>query len=123
MSENEIVPQGKGMGIAGFVISLVALIFSPIIFGMVTVSVGLGGGMGLGYFWMIVCILSVALSVMSMLKLGKTGGKRGLAIAGMIIGIVATIWSLMLLLAVNTAANSVDVQDLNNAVKELQNMQ
>jgi hypothetical protein len=40
----------------------------------------------------------------------------------MIIGVVATIWSLMLLLAINTAANSVDVQDLNKAVEELQNM-
>jgi hypothetical protein len=122
MSENEVKPQGKGLGVAGFVISLVALIFSTIIFGMVTISVGLGGGMGLGYFWMVLCILSVVLSVMGMIKLGKTGGKRGLAITGMIIGVVATIWSLMLLLAINTAANSVDVQDLNKAVEELQNM-
>lgn len=128
MSENEVKPQGKGMGIAGFVISLVALIFSPIVFASVALSVGLGGGMGFGYFWIVVCLLSVALSVMGMMKLGKTGGKRGLAITGMIIGIVATIWSLLLLTGVNEAAtqlekNNIDMQELNNALDDLKDAQ
>lgn len=124
MSESEVKPQGKGLGIAGFVISLVALIFSPIVYASVALSVGLGGGMGMGYFWIIVSLLSVALSVMGMMKLGKTGGKRGLAITGMIIGIVATVWSLLLLSGVNEAAtqlenNNIDMQELNKALDDL----
>lgn len=128
MSENEVKPQGKGLGIAGFVISLVALIFAPIIFASVALSVGLGGGAGMGYFWIVVCLLSIALSVMGMMKLGKTGGKRGLAITGMIIGIVATLWSLMLLAGVNEAAevlksNEIDMQELNKALDDLKQVQ
>lgn len=119
-----VKPEGKGMGIAGFVISLVALLFSPIVFASVALSVGLGGGMSFGYFWVVVCLLSVILSVMGMIKLGKTGGKRGLAIAGMIIGIVALIWSVMLLMGVNEAGNQLDknninLQELNNALDDL----
>ncbi|MBK7183504.1 MAG: hypothetical protein IPH89_11510 [Bacteroidetes bacterium] len=35
-----------------------------------------------------------------MMKLGKTGGKRGLAITGMILGIIATILSAMLVMGI-----------------------
>ncbi len=59
---------------------------------------------------------------MSMIKLGETGSKKGLAIAGMIIGVAARALSLILLLAVNTAASSVDVQELNKTAQEMQNM-
>lgn len=128
MSESEVKPQGKGLGIAGFVISLVALIFSPIVYASVALSVGLGGGMGMGYFWIIVSLLSVALSVMGMMKLGKTGGKRGLAITGMIIGIVATVWSLLLLTGVNEAAtqleeNNINLEELKDAVEDMKEAQ
>lgn len=128
MSESEVKPQGKGLGVAGFVISLVALIFSPIVYASVALSVGLGGGMGMGYFWIIVSLLSVALSVMGMMKLGKTGGKRGLAITGMIIGIVATVWSLLLLTGVNEAAsqlekNDINLEELKDAVEDMKDAQ
>jgi len=117
MSEEKVVivdanvivkPQGKGMAVAGFIISLVGLIFSSIIIAAVIVSVGLGGGMGLGYFWLVLCILGLVLSIMGMMKLKRTGGKRGLAIAGMIIGIVAVVWTSLGLAGVGAAASQVN---------------
>jgi len=39
--------------------------------------------------------------------LGKTGGKKGLAIAGLVIGIIAVIWSAMGAMAVGEAADAV----------------
>ena len=37
---------------------------------------------------------------MGMMKLGKTGGKKGLAIAGIIIGIIAVIMTAMLVMGI-----------------------
>ena len=47
MIENGILPQGKGMGIAGFVISLMVLFFFTYFFRIGKIFVGLGCGMGL----------------------------------------------------------------------------
>lgn len=93
-------PQGKGMAVAGFVISLVALLFYFIIAGVVTVQAALGGGYGLGIFWLVLALAGTGLSVMGMMKLGKTGGKKGLAIAGMICGIIAVILTLLLVMGI-----------------------
>ena len=101
MEQTTQTPQGRGMAIAGFVIALVALVFYFIVAGIVTVQAALGGGYGLGIFWLIVSLLGTGLSVMGMMKLGKTGGKKGLAIAGMVIGIVALILTVMLVLGID----------------------
>ncbi len=93
-------PEGKGMAVAGFVISLVGLVFYFIIAGIVAVSALAGGGYGLGIFWLILCLAGTGLSVMGMMKLGKTGGKKGLAVAGMIIGIIAVIMTAMLVMGI-----------------------
>jgi len=37
---------------------------------------------------------------MGMMKLGKTGGKRGLAIAGLIVGLVAVIMTVLLVMGI-----------------------
>jgi hypothetical protein len=95
-------PEGKGMAVAGFVISLVGLVFYFIIAGIVAVSALVGGGYGLGIFWLILCLAGAGLSVMGMMKLGKTGGKKGLAVAGMIIGIVAVIFTAMLVMKIGS---------------------
>lgn len=100
-TNNTTAPQGKGLAVTGFVLSLVGIIFAAIVFGIVAASMALGGGKGLAYFWIVLCLASVVLSVMGMMKLGKTGGKKGLAIAGMIIGIVALIWSVLLLMGLS----------------------
>lgn len=101
MEQTTQTPQGKGMGVAGFVISLIALVLYIFIAGAVTIQAALGGGYGLGIFWLIFCLLGTGLSVMGMMKLGKTGGKRGLAITGMILGLVATILTLMLVMGIS----------------------
>jgi hypothetical protein len=130
MSENTTQPQGKGLGVAGFVLSLVGLIFTGMVFAFVAASMMTGGGKGLAYFWIVVCLASVVLSVMGMMKLGKTGGKKGLAIAGMIIGIIATVWSVILLMGLSIvestamdALNGTEWDELNDALNELENVQ
>lgn len=94
-------PQGKGLAVTGFVLSLVGLVFYFIIAGIVAVSALVGGGYGLGIFWLVLCLAGTAFSVMGMMKLGKTGGKKGLAIAGMIIGIIAVIMTAMLVMGIS----------------------
>ena len=118
-------PQGKGLSIGGFVLSLVGLIFSSWVAALTVVNMteslnetGEIGGKGLMYFWMVLCIASVVLSVMGMSKLGKTGGKKGLAIAGLVIGIVAVLYALLLLAGLETAA-----EIGNNSIDELRNLQ
>ena len=103
MEQTQQTPQGKGMGVAGFVISLVALVFYFIIAGIVGLQALAGGGYGLGIFWLLLALAGTGLSVMGMMKLGKTGGKKGLSIAGMIIGIVATILTVLLVLGISDA--------------------
>lgn len=109
-------PEGKGMGVAGFVISLVALVIFWIISPMALFSAALGGGMGLAGFWLVLSILGTLLSVMGMDKLGKTGGKKGLAMTGMILGIISILLSVWLIMGV------VRVQkEIGDTGKELMN--
>jgi len=93
-------PQGKGMAVAGFVIALVALVFYVFVATAVTFAAALGGGYGLGIFWLVLSLAGTGLCVMGMMKLGKTGGKKGLAIAGMIIGIIAVVLTTMLVMSI-----------------------
>ena len=114
-------PQGKGMGIAGFVISLVGLVFYFIVAGIVGLQALAGGGYGLGIFWLILCLAGTVLSILGMMKLGKTGGKKGLSIAGMVIGIVATILTLMLVIGISKVHSEVGdgLQKLGDAFEKL----
>lgn len=109
MSENldatTSAPQGKGMAVTGFVLALAAFLLNNVMAGIAIVSIGLGGSGWLMYLWLVVNIVSVVLSVMAMGKLKKTGGKRGLAIAGMIIGIVGTVWAIILTMGLAAAAS------------------
>lgn len=124
MSENldatTSAPQGKGMAVTGFVLSLAGLLLNNIMFGIAVVSIGLGGSGWLMYLWLVVNILSIVLSVMAMGKLKKTGGKRGLAIAGMIIGICGTVWAIILTMGLAAAASMTSgmSDDMRDAFKE-----
>ncbi len=122
--ETNVQPQGKGLAITGFVLSLVGLIFTSIVMGIVMASMMTGGGKGLAYFWVVLCLASVALSVMGMMKLGKTGGKKGLAIAGMIIGIVASIWSILAVIGLSAVENMAgdSFEELGDALQELEDL-
>lgn len=93
-------PEGKGMAVAGFVISLVALVFYVFVATAVAFAAALGGGYGLGIFWLVLSLAGTGLCALGMMKLGKTGGKKGLAIAGLIVGIIAVILSAMLVMGI-----------------------
>ncbi|MFN6077385.1 MAG: hypothetical protein ACK46Y_17660, partial [Fluviicola sp.] len=108
LDTNSTAPQGKGLAVTGFVLALVAIVLNNVMFGIAFVSVGLGGSAWLMYFWLVVNILSIVLSVMGMSKLKKTGGKRGLGIAGMVIGIVSTVWCIVLTLGIGAASVASD---------------
>jgi hypothetical protein len=122
---NEVQPQGKGFGIAGFVMSLVGFILAVVFAGLAAISVafkiekGEEGGYGLMYFWIVFCLISVALSAIGMMKLGKTGGKKGLAIAGLVIGLVALLWSFMLFAGIEQAATNLIK---NGGLEEFRNL-
>jgi hypothetical protein len=128
MEQSSPQPQGKGLAITGFVISLVGLVFYFIIAGVVAVQAALGGGYGLGIFWLILCLAGTIMSVMGMMKLSKTGGKKGLAIAGLVLGTVATILSLLLVMGISEVQDASgefqqEYQDEINAMKDsLDNM-
>lgn len=108
MSENldatTTAPQGKGMAVAGFIIALAALVLNNVMAGIAILAIIAGGSGWLMYLWLVVNILGMVLSIMAMGKLKKSGGKRGLAIAGMIIGIVGTVWAIILVLGLSVAA-------------------
>ena len=99
-SNTQQTPQGKGMGVAGFVLPLVALALLIFIVPAALVAAALGGGTGLSIFWLVLSLTGTVLSIMGMMKLGKTGGKKGLATTGMILGIIALLTSAWLVFAV-----------------------
>lgn len=133
MSENldatTTAPQGKGMAVAGFILALVGLVLNPVMAGIAVLAIIAGGSGWLMYLWLVVNILGMILSIMAMSKLKKSGGKRGLAIAGMIIGIGGTVWAIMLVMGLSIAASassglSDDMQDAfrEGMKKELNDM-
>lgn len=132
MSEenNGVQPQGKQMGIAGFVLALVTLIFSSWIAAIAVASMITGGSAWLMYLWLVLAIASVVLSGMGMSKLGKTGGKKGLAVAGLVIGIVSVVWSAILVAGLSVASSAAgdfsdaleDNADWQEAMEQLDDM-
>lgn len=125
---NSNQPQGKGLAVGGFILSLVGLIFTGLIGVIAAGMIITGGSPWLAYLWVVLCIASVIMSAMGMSKLGKTGGKKGLGIAGLIIGIVATVWSLFMAIglgAINEGIgeNKLDMQGLQELSNDLEKME
>ena len=123
MSEENIVskPEGKGLAITGFILALVGIVFNVFVMGAALLS----GNSGLAWFWVVLCAAGAGFSAMGMMKLGKTGGKKGLAIAGLVIGIIAVIWSAMGAMAVGEAADAVGglMQNLDTINDAMQNIE
>lgn len=119
--------KGKEMGVAGFVLALVTFVFATWIAAIAVASIITGGSGWLMYVWLVFAIVSVVLSAMGMSKLGKTGGKKGLAIAGLVIGIVSVIYCAILAAGLSIAANGVDAggdefrDAMQQAIDEAQN--
>ena len=120
LDTNGGAPQGKGLAVTGFILSRVGLILSTWIAGIATLSLATGGSAWLMYFWLVLCIASIVMSAMGMSKLGKTGGKKGLGIAGLIVGIVATVWSIILILGISAAAAM--IENSNSILERMDNM-
>lgn len=120
LDTNGGAPQGKGLAIGGFVLSLVTLVLSSWIAAIALASLLLGGSAWLMYLWLVLSIMSVVFSVMGMSKLKKTGGKRGIGIAGMVIGIVAVVYCTILTLGLGAAeAGAGAAQDeLRNQIEQ-----
>nr|WP_294858332.1 hypothetical protein [uncultured Fluviicola sp.] len=103
--------QGKGQAISGFILSLVGIVIP---FNIIAIA---AGSMVITYIAIALCLVSVILCAMAMGKLKKTGGKRGLAIAGLVIGLAATVW-----MALAIPATTLLVEARNKGVNNLENM-
>lgn len=113
---------GKGLGVAGFVISLVALVLWVFVAGAAAVSALVGGGMGLAIFWAVLSLVGTILSIMGFMKAKAVNGKKGMAIAGLVIGILATILSVRTVFAVKAVhdtAGEVGKELMNKMGEEL----
>ncbi len=69
--------NGKGLGIAGLIVGIIALLFSFI--------------PCLGMYALLPAVVGIILSAISMKQLGKTGQPKGLAIGGLICSLVAVL--------------------------------
>lgn len=98
---------GKGLNVSGFVIALVALVLWVVIAGMASLAAIAGGGMGLAIFWLIFSLLGAGLSLMGVMAASKGNGKKGLGIAGVVLGLVATILSVTTVLGVKKVHDTV----------------
>lgn len=115
---NTPTKAGKGLGVAGFVISLVALVLWMPISAAAVFSAAFGGGMGLSVFWLIVSLLGLILSILGMVKANKGGGKKGLAIAGLVIGLIASSLSVSTVIGVGKAQTEFEKAGLGDKFME-----
>lgn len=107
---------GKSAGIAGFVIALISLILYWLPFiqcsnlAIVKPSIALA----LAVFWTLFSISAMVLSGIGVSRAKKTGGKKGLAITGLIISILTSLLSLFLVYVVIKVQQS-GVSDMINS--------
>jgi len=90
MSEENTNKSGKGKGIIGFVLSLVSLLLGGWLMGALWLSTK--GSAGAAGIVLLLPILGLVFSAMGMKASKAAGEKRGLAIAGLIVAIVALIY-------------------------------
>lgn len=102
-STNSNPKAGKGLGIAGFVVALVALVLWVPMSAAAVFAAALGGGTGTAIFLLLISLTGLVLSVVGFMKAKQGGGKKGLAIAGLVIGLVATLLSISTFVGVNNA--------------------
>lgn len=117
-NSNTPTKAGKALGVAGFVISLVALVLWMPISAAAVFSAAFGGGMGLSGFWLIVSILGLVLSVLGLMKANKGGGKKGMAIAGLVIGLIASSLAVSTVIGVKKAQAEFEKSGLGDKFME-----
>lgn len=101
MEQTQNTNAGKGMGIAGFIIAIVAVVFFVVPYWMACAAAIFGGGWGVAIFWTVVSVLGFALSFMGFRQAKAGGGKTGLAMAGVIIGLAGVALCAYMLYSVN----------------------
>lgn len=116
--QNVNVSTGKGLGVSGFVISLVALVFWLFVSAAAILAAAIGGGMGLASFWLLFSITGLALSVLGFIKANKAGAKKGMAITGLIIGLIATLLSITTVAGVSKAQDEFAKAGLGSNIME-----
>ncbi len=123
MEQQQNTPNpGKGMGVTGFIISLVALVVGFVIYMICAASAVFGGGMGLAIFWTVLSVAGLVLSFMGMNKSKAAGHKPGLAMGGLIVGIFAvclSLWTIYTVHVVKGASNG--MQDALNSLQQMGN--
>ncbi len=119
MSETTTNP-GKGMGVFGFVLSLVAIIGYFIVGGIATVQAvaGKGGGGTTMIIWIVLCLLALGLSFMGFRKSAAAGAKKGLAIAGIVISAVALVLSILAYVGLSKVSEMPEMQELRDKTHE-----
>lgn len=108
MSENQ--KTGKGLGIAALVCGISAAVAAFIPCGGV---------------WAIPCgVVAIILGAISVVMAKKSGSPKGLGMAGLILGIVATIIAIIWLFVIGSKVGAVagDLKDLEGALNELQDL-
>jgi len=111
---------GKGLGVAGFVIALVALVFWVFVSGAAVLQAAFGGGMPLSIFWVVLSLLGFVLALMGFMAAKKGNGKKGLAITGIVLGLVATALSIRTVMVVKEVKDNVgkEGQEMLDKMKE-----
>lgn len=117
-STNSNPKAGKGLGIAGFVVALVALVLWVPMSAAAVFAAALGGGTGTAVFLLLMSLTGLVLSVVGLMKASKSGGKKGLAIAGLVIGLVATLLSISTFVGVSNAKTEFEKFGLGSKLEE-----
>jgi hypothetical protein len=109
---------GRGLGIAGFVVSLVAIILWIPISAAAVLAAAFGGGMGIAMFLLVLSLVGLVLSILGFVKANKAGAKKGLAIAGLVIGLVVTALAFSTINGVNNARTEFEKMGLGDKALE-----
>ncbi|MEO5642710.1 MAG: hypothetical protein ABIQ40_18390 [Bacteroidia bacterium] len=93
MNETTSTNPGKPLSIAALIISILALLGTPIVLfislGIADVEEGRGGGMGLAIAWMFFCSFSVLLGILGRKKSLANGYKATMPVVAIVIGLIA----------------------------------
>lgn len=89
--------KGKGWGVTGFVLSLVSFIFLFIIYIIASVTMFYGGGKYVVLACLVVGIAALVCSIIGWIKLKRSRGSKGLAIAGFCVSILSIMLTIICL--------------------------
>ncbi len=118
--ENAGENPAKGKNVAGFVLSLVAILLGGWLMGTLYIS----AGKWMAALVLLLPIAAIVISAKGMKESKLAGHKAGLAVAGLVIGIVAAVWLLFAFIglnAVESLAGSDQFQEALDQLKEYEN--